>query len=143
MGKIPSPPNDLLDELINRTVARRQPGLGSVIECVSGIVRRLPEFITEKQTESLIITLQYLIKETELPDKKDLYKTKYSLFSIDELPTYRKLSAELSFWIFQKLKIEVKAIPPIVVDWKEACLKDPFPQIRKIWAEQIEEETIH
>ncbi|MDR7666495.1 SIR2 family protein [Methanosarcina sp. Z-7115] len=143
MGKIRSPPNDLLDELINRTVARRQPGLESVIECVSSIVRRLPDLFTEKQTESLIIALQYLIKETELPDKKDLYKTKYSLFLIDELPTYRKLSAELSFWIFQKFKIEVKAIPPIVMDWKEACLKDPFPQIRKIWAEQIEEETIH
>lgn len=143
IGKIKSPPNDLLDELINRAIMRRQPGLGSIIDCISGIVKRLPGLINEKQIESLIIALQYLIKDTELPDKKELYKTRDSLISVDKLPTYRKLCAELSFWIFQKLKNEDKEIPPIIIDWREACLKDPFPQVRKVWLQQTEKEVTH
>lgn len=143
IGKIKSPPNDLLDELINRTIMRRQPGLGSIIDCISGIVKRLPGLINEKQIESLITALQYLIKDTELPDKKELYKTRDSLISVDELPTYRKLCAELSFWVFQKLKNEDKEIPPIIIDWREACLKDPFPQVRKVWLQQTEKEVTH
>jgi hypothetical protein len=106
----------LFDELINRVITGRQPGLKSVIEYISAIVRRMPELFNEKRTESLIIALQYLIKETELPDKKSLHEIGYSLIPIDELPVYLRLSAELSFWIFQKLKSEGKEIPPIVID---------------------------
>ena len=130
-----SPPIDLLDELINRAVMRRQPGLRSVIDCISGIVRELPQLFSEKQTEYLIIALQYLIKDTELPNKKDLYKIRNPLISIDKLPIYRESSAKLSYWVFQKLRCENKEIPPIIFEWKEACLKDPFPQVRKVWTQ--------
>jgi hypothetical protein len=98
----------------------------------------MPELFNEKRTESLIIALQYLIKETELPDKKSLYEIGYSLIPIDELPVYRRLSAELSFWIFKKQKNEGKEIPPIVIDWKEACLKDPFPPVRNFGHNKLE-----
>ena len=119
MGKIPFPPSDLLDELVYRTFSRRQPGLESIIKCVSEIVRINYKIFNEKQSEYLIVALKYLIEETKLPDKKNLYKKENSLFSIDELTMYRRLSAELSFWIFQKLKNEGNAVPPIVMDWKE------------------------
>jgi hypothetical protein len=49
LGKIPSPPNDLLDELINRVITRRQPGLKSVIEYISAIVRKCLNFLMRNE----------------------------------------------------------------------------------------------
>jgi hypothetical protein len=133
-GKIPSPPADLVDELVNRLIARRQPGLSSVIDCVSGVVRRFPLLINEKQVISIIIALQYLIKETELSHERTINELN-SIIPINELPEYRRISTKLAYWIYRKLIDEGKEIPQILINWKQVSMEDPSPAVRKVWVE--------
>jgi hypothetical protein len=132
--KILSPPEDLLDELVNRLIARRQPGLDSVIDSVSGVVRRSPQLINEKQFKSIIIALQYLIKETELSYERSINELS-SIIPVNDLPEYRRISAELAYWTYKKLIDEGKEIPKILINWKQVSMEDPSPAVRKVWVE--------
>ncbi len=133
-GKIHSHPDDLLDELVNRLIARRQPGLGSVIDGVLGVVKRFPLLISETQVKSIIIALQYLIKETELSYGRNINELN-SIIPIDELPEYRRISAELAYWTYKKYINEDKEVPQILINWKQACMEDPSPLVRRVWDE--------
>lgn len=133
--KIQNPPSDLLDELMNRVNTRRQPGLRLLIDCVSSIVKRSPNLFDQRQVESLIISLEYLLEETKLPNKKE-GETKNITIQNDELFEHRKASSELAYSIFTKLGNEKKEMPKIILQWKETSLADPFPQIRKIWSNE-------
>lgn len=133
-GKISPPPDDFLEELVNRLIARRQPGLDSVIDCVSGIIRRFPLLIIEKQVNSIVIALQYLIKETELSYERSINEFN-SIIPIHDLPEYRRVSTRLAYWTYKKFIHEGKEIPQILIDWKQASMEDSSPAVRKVWVE--------
>ncbi len=133
-GKISPPPDDFLEELVNRLIARRQPGLDSVIDCVSGIIRRFPLLIIEKQVNSIVIALQYLIKETELSYERSISEFN-SIIPIHDLPEYRRASTRLAYWTYKKFIHEGKEIPQILIDWKQASMEDSSPAVRKVWVE--------
>ena len=136
LDTLPSPPIDIIEELVNRVTTRRQPGLRWFINYVSGIVRRCSETLSDKQIESLCISLQYLIKETELPDIKELENIdtmQTTVIPLMDILEYRKKSAELAYYIYLNFKCEEKEIPQILNEWRDACLSDPFPEVRKIW----------
>jgi hypothetical protein len=134
-GNISPPPNDLLNELVNRVFSRRQPGLDSAIQYVSEIIRRLPGCLDESQMDTLYIALEYLIKETELPkiqDREAISRVCLTI-PINELPRYRELAAELAYRIFNQFTSKNKEIPQILIDWQEICKNDPLPEVRKVW----------
>jgi hypothetical protein len=136
MGILPSPPIDIIDELVNRVTARRQPGLISFINCVSSIVKRCSDALSDKQIESLCISLQYLIKEIELSNRKEFENRctmQTTIIPRVDLPKYRKASAKLAYDIYMKFIREEKEIPQILLKWKDNCLNDPFPEVRKLW----------
>jgi hypothetical protein len=132
---IATPPVDLLNELVNRVVTRRQPALNSAIGRLSVIVRRLPELLNEDQMESLCIALEYLIKETELPARQDreAISKLCTTIPIDERPEYRELGARLAYWLFVQFTSKNKTVPQILIKWKEICQSDPLPEVRRVW----------
>jgi len=132
---IPVPPADLLNELVNRVVTRRQPGLNSAIGQLSVIVRRLPELLNGSQMESLCIALEYLVKETELPNRQDRAITSnlFTVVPINDRPEYRKLAVELAHRLFVHFTSSNKEVPQILIRWKEIGQNDPLPEVRRAW----------
>ena len=136
---IPTPPDDLLNELVNRVVTRRQPGLDSAIRCVSDIVRRLPELLDENQIESLCVALDYLIKDTELPERYDQEAISRVCLTIptNDRPESRKLAAELAYRLFSQFTSKNEKVPQILIEWKEICQDDPLPEVRRVWRRDL------
>lgn len=132
---IAPPPSDLLSELVNRAVTRRQPGLNSVIGGLSGIIRRLPELLNEAQMESLCIALEYLIGETDLPNKRDREAVTRlcTTIPVDERPEYRTLAAGLAYWLSVRFHSKNKDVPQILATWREICKNDFLPETRRVW----------
>ena len=132
---IPVPPADLLNELVNRVVTRRQPGLNSAIGQLSVIVRRLPELLNGSQMESLCIALEYLVKETELPNRQDRAITSNlsTVVPINDRPEYRKLAAGLAHRLFVHFTSNNQEVPQILIKWKEISQNDPLPEVRRVW----------
>jgi hypothetical protein len=134
-NKMKAPPNDLLSELVNRIVSRRQPGLLSVIDYIVVILREYPDLFTEKIIESLCVALQYLLKETELPNSEELniLETTTSFIPLEDKPNCRELSASLAFAIFTFLSTKSKEIPNIINEWKEVASVDHLPEVKRTW----------
>ena len=130
---ISAPPDDLLNELVNRVVTRRQPGLDSAIQRVSEIVRRLPELLNEGQIESLYFALGCLIKETELPEiqgREAMSRVRLTI-PITDRPEYRKLAAELAYRLFSHVTMADKEVP-VLIEWKKICQDDPLPEVKRV-----------
>lgn len=137
MKKVSSPPINLVEELVNRVISSRQPGLNFFIDSLSRIIKRCPEIVSDEQIESLCFSLEYLIKETELPNRKEIENiaSMKTVIPLIDRWKYRRLSAQLAHCIFTKLDHEGKEIPQIITDWRSVCLKDPFPEVRKAWSD--------
>lgn len=132
-GKVPPVPPDLIDELVNRCVARKQPCLDILIGQLSLIASRVPNTLKKQQIDELCVALEYLIKETEIPSCVDDDSGASLFLPIDEIPRYRELSARLAYTLYERHKKNGCSIPNIVLEWKEVCALDPLPEVRKAW----------
>lgn len=128
-----SPPVDLLNELVNIVLTRRQPGLDYAIRYISVIVKKLPSLLTEEHLRTLCVALEYLIKVTELPDKFQRNTKDSSTVPTDYLPEYRKLAAELAYRLFVLFSETGKEIPSVLKQWREICQIDTLPEVRRAW----------
>jgi hypothetical protein len=137
-GSIPAPPNDLLNELVNRVLIRRQPGLDSVMQCLAAILKDLPQLFTDTQLEkeNMCIALQYLLQDTELPNQleRDTLERGNMVIAVNARPKYRELAAEIAYRLHQLYtQTPEKAMPDILTKWREICQNDPLPEVRKVW----------
>lgn len=133
---ISAPPNDLLNEIVNRVLTRRQPGLYAVMSCLGAILKDLPQLFIESQLKDICIALQYLFQDTELPDQveRDRLDGENLIIAVGDRPKYRKLAAEIAYRLHQLyIQMPEKAMPDILTVWKMICQNDPLPEVRKIW----------
>ena len=132
---IPVPPADLLNELVNRVVSRRQPGLDSAIELLSVVVRRLPEFLNGSQMKSVCVALEYLVQETELPSGQDpgITSNLSTVIPMNDRPEYRKLAVGFAHRLFVHFTNSNKEVPQILIKWKGIGQSDPLPEVRRAW----------
>jgi hypothetical protein len=132
---LPEPPSDLLDELVNRIFVRRQPGLGSSINWLANLIKEMPEILNAGHYDSLLLALEYLLKETELPSLQDLEMTIESnpLIRFEERPEYRRLASRLAHCLYFFYEKQSKELPSILVEWKSISEKDVLPEVRKVW----------
>lgn len=137
-GKIPKPPANLLDELFNKVTARRFPALVEAIEQVKLVLNCLPDQIQNHHIDSLVIGLEYLIEETQLPKKLDYLsgQGEGQTIPFDERPRYRLVCSKLALSFFKFLKSKDRTIPAIVEEWREASQNSQFADIRKVWVDQ-------
>jgi hypothetical protein len=129
------PPSDLLDELVNRIFVRRQPGLGSAIGWLVNLMKEMPEILDAEQCNSVLLALEYLLKETELPSLQDLEMTVEGnpLIRFEERPKYRLLASRLAHRLYLFYEKQGKALPSILVEWKSISEKDVLPEVLKVW----------
>jgi hypothetical protein len=134
--KIPPIPRDLLTELMNKVVTRRQPGLFHAIHAVNEIIKIKPQLLENEQNRSSICeALEYLFKDTEIPldqsdEKREQYKT---AVPFNALPHFRELSAILAYTLFKYFESNKKTIPDILLKWKEVSQTDTLPEVRSAW----------
>jgi hypothetical protein len=132
---LPSAPEDLLSDLVDRVIARRQPGLDSAIAHVSAIVHRLPELLNARHLDSLSIALNYLIAETRLPSEEERAAGNKTLtvIPVSERSDYRMHVAELAYRLYEHFTKLGKEIPEVLLRWKDICQNDPLPEVRRAW----------
>ncbi len=135
-GVLAAPPQDLLNELINRIVTRRQPGLNYEIQVISAIIYYYPNYFKDDQFDSICTALKYLYKETELPNKQDMEAADniYMPIPQEDIPEFRRNASELAYVIYDCFFNNNKIIPDILVQWKERSQKDPLPEVKRIWS---------
>ena len=137
-GSIAMPPNDLIEELINKVAYRRQPAVDIAISHVSLIVERLPEILNHQQLTTLCTGLEYLIKDTSLPDnlwKLESRNNSNRIISIDKLPEYREYCTKLAYQLYVYYQEQGEAIPEVLNQWKEISAQDPLPEVKRAWPE--------
>ena len=134
----PAPPPDLLNELVNRVLSRRQPGLKAATGDLTTRFRWRPELLTADNRESLCIALEYLAAETELPVGQDMGEAKHSYGPIDleDRPEYRRLAAELAYALSESLP-DKSTVPASLVRWEQICHEDVLPEVRRAWRPRV------
>jgi len=134
--KIPPIPQDIITELMNKVVTRRQPGLFNAIHAVNEIIEINPQFLDDEQNRSSICeALEYLLKDTEIPlDQSDEKREQYkSSVPFNGLPHFRELSTILAYTMFKYFESNKKTIPAILLNWKEVSQTDTLPEVRSAW----------
>lgn len=132
---IPQPPTCLLEQVVEIIFLRRQPGLNEALIIASGLIREIPETFDEKLIFKLLLSLEYLIKETEYPERLDRYPLpkEYTVIPFEDLPKIRASSSKLAYKMYNKLYNGDSSIPQILEKWKEVSLSDPLPEVRNTW----------
>jgi hypothetical protein len=129
------PPPDLLDDLVNKVLARRQPGLIFAIAQLGEVIQYMPDMLNVQQAETLCTALEYLLEETRLAKKDDLQEPVgvFPPILYDERPDYRNYSADLAYHLKVFFKNKEKDLPPIIVKWEEAAKADCLPEVKRAW----------
>lgn len=133
--EIPQPPTCLLEQVIETIFLRRQPGLKKALITASCLVREVPEIFNEKLIFKLLLSLEYLIKETAYPERLDRYSlpNEYTTIPLEDLPKIRASASELAYNMFKNLCNEDFSMHQIIEKWKEVSLNDPLPEVRNPW----------
>lgn len=134
-GQIPAPPDDLLEELVDRIVARRKPGLDATLGSVLQILRRRPDRLSQDLLRRLCVGLRYLLRDTELPTESDAPDSDAALspLPVDDRPSHRKHSAALASALHTELGRRGQRIPGILETWRQVVDEDPLPEVRRAW----------
>lgn len=129
------PPTCLLEQVVEIIFLRRQPGLNEALVIASYLVREVPEIFDEKLIFKLLLSLEYLIEETEYPERLDRYSLpkRYTAIPLEDLPKIRASASKLSYMMCKKLYNEDSNVPPVLEKWKEVSLSDPLPEVRNTW----------
>jgi len=133
---IPPVPRDIITELINKVVTRRQPGLFDAIYTVNEIIEHDSHFLDDVQIRSALCeALEYLFKDSELPRDLTTEKREQNTSNIPlkGLPHYRELSAILAFNLFKYFELKRISPPKILLQWQEVCQADILPEVRNAW----------
>jgi len=135
LHKIPEPPQDIFNEWVNKILMRNGPSLDDAILYLALVLERYPGAITENHIKTLCIALEYLIADTELPNRQDQDSLRDVPLAIPvaDRPSYRQLCSKLALQIykhFQNRKIE---IPKTLSDWKYIGQNDPLPEVKREW----------
>lgn len=132
---IPRPPDHLLEEIVNRIVARKKPALDAALVNVLYVLRGLPHLLGPDLLRALCVGLRYLREDTELPvhpDERDSGGT-LSPLSVDDRPRYRRHSAAVAAAVVGEFERRGEQVPEVLEAWKLVGSEDPLPEVRRAW----------
>ena len=135
---VPAPPADLLEDIINHTLTRRQPGLQAALQYLASIVHMLPEAVTNQQRNRLHNALDYLAAETALPLQEDMRDPEctHTAIPVDERPEYRASAAALAYELYSQIP-EGQPVSAPLQRWREIASSDSLPEVRWAWRRRI------
>lgn len=134
--KLLEPPSpDFMSEIINQITNRRQPNLKYNLSMVTNILNRYTKFISPAQIDSLCLTLEYLLTETEINSSCNLKQSspQSTVILFPNKPEFRKISTRLAFALFNYFNREQMEIPDVILKWKEVGQTDSLPEVRREW----------
>ncbi|HUT05009.1 MAG TPA: SIR2 family protein [bacterium] len=133
-GSIPVPPADLLNDLINKIVARSQPGLLAALHTVSTIIRNLPALLNERQCGLLCAALGYLQEVTRLPNEAERQRVSIlpTAIPIHDLPKYQGAAAKLAYGLQGLYRSRKMPIPDAVRNWHAMSKISPLPEVKRV-----------
>jgi hypothetical protein len=134
-NQIPEPPDHLLEEIVNRTVARRMPGLGATLSNLLYVLHHSPDILRLEHLRHLCVGLRYLLEDTYLPAPSEQpgITEAYSSLPVGERTRYRQHSAALASAISRDLQRRGQQIPEILKVWERVGREDPLPEVRRAW----------
>lgn len=129
------PPEDLLTELVHKISTRRQPRLDMALNIAAAIVEGCPGTFSQKQLQELYIGLEYLLVETNPAHEheNDARLDQPISLPLDEKPDIRRYSAVLAHALHKYCAAHSNSVPKVLDKWKEICISDPLPEVRKAW----------
>ncbi|BAQ63912.1 hypothetical protein [Geminocystis sp. NIES-3709] len=137
--QIKHPPENLLNELISKVIYYREAKFSLAVYTLGNMISMLPNILTQSQLESILIGLEYLLEETQLPDNWTWWKIfNYDInrkIDVKDIPQYMEYCSYLAnclYKYYQEIKKE-EFIPEILNKWKDNSLNSVFPRVRKIW----------
>jgi hypothetical protein len=140
-GPIPPPPDHPLDELVNRIIARKMPGLKLALIHFTNLLRLHPEQLETRHLDGVCTALRYLIEDTRLPDtqeQRDVDGVAPSPILIGDRPEYRYLSASLASYLSARYIDLGQAQPEILTSWRDVSRDATLPEIKRAWIESGE-----
>jgi hypothetical protein len=137
---VPSPPPDLISELVARASARMVAGLESVLSWCTALVIHAPEVLDTNHLDALGSGLRRMIAETRLPtageqpvpDPDDPENDMVLL-----LPRIRAASARLAAAIVhsaQRIAPEGHSVVRVAEEWAATAEDEPLPEVRRALA---------
>ncbi len=137
-SRIPPPPDRLLDEMVNRTIARKMPGLDWTLTHLTNLLRLHPEQLETRHLDGACTALRYLMEDIRPPsaqERRDLKGAVPGLMPPGERPRYRALSASLASRLYARYADLGKPIPEVLGLWREASRSATLPEVRRAWWE--------
>lgn len=132
---IPAPPDRLLEELVDRIVARRNPGLDAALISVRQVLRRCPNRVTPDLLRRLCVGLRFLLEDTELPaaSERPDFDRALNPLPVDDRPSHRQHSTALASALHAELGRRGHGIPNVLETWRQVANEDPLPEVRRAW----------
>lgn len=129
-------PAGLLDDLVHRALARRNPGLRQLLTWLTVIAATQPVLRTRARRSALEAALEFLLGETRVVG---LSAESQSPFAPEERPDYRALAAGLAGAMFAQ-DSKAGASPSAVLRvWEAVGRDDPLPEVRRAWKWAVSE----
>jgi hypothetical protein len=134
-GLTVSPPQDLVDEVANRVISRRQPGLKDSIIALRIIIDKYFDKLSPDYIKTLYLAVEYLFLETKLPQPSlETGNVDFNaIIHINEIIVYREESTKLAYSLYKQLTVQDSFVPPILTRWRDDALASSLPEIRNAW----------
>lgn len=132
LGLIPSLPNNLLRELGNKILMRRDPELIYTLEVMTDIISRFPTLLSDELIEDLLQALENLLPEVELPDllSIDAVANQRQVFTVEERPDAFAFAASLAAALHKKFLNENESVPKILEEWRHKAESSVLPEVQ-------------
>jgi hypothetical protein len=138
--RLPGLPETLVDELVTKMVARREPALLTTIDALAALVDQSPDAITTHQFRDMCIALESLILETQLPRDVDAWRLGQVVRTEDmeRRPLRRMRAARLAYQLDQLRhshaeRHNIAAEYAVLDRWRTAVQNDVLPELHRIW----------
>lgn len=135
---IPSPPEDLLDSLIGRILSRKQVAMDTILGSLRVMLEKTPGAFDEAKLEGLSLALGHLLEDTQLPAYEDREREDRlgSVIPVELRSRHRQLAAQLAYRLHLEFTRRSLEIPDVLERWRQACSRDPLPEVRRAWLVQ-------
>lgn len=129
---VPKVPEALLWLLVARVTLRQMPAFDSVVSCLSEFIGadRLPRDLEKR----LLLALDPLAQETAATDLRGRYlRGEITRVAVAEGLHARAWAGLLASRLVAVFERRTEPLPAILLHWKDICVSDPLPEIRRAW----------
>ena len=133
----PALPDGLADELV-ATATRDDPGAEEALGWLAGWVRRAPDSFPRRLVDTIAVGLQLILDTTAVPTVEERLRARSvpARRSLLRRPDLRAAGARLARALEETYRGDLDSETAAVLKrWRSETRSDPFPTVRRAWAE--------